>query len=91
MQTYKMYSIRDSKTEIFSYPFNAKTHGEAERNFSMLVNDKRPENLVNQFPQDYDLWYVADFDDQSGKIIPAETPVHIVKAVQFLSKIAAVQ
>lgn len=37
----KVYSIRDSKAEIFNSPFYKKTHGEAERDFTSLVNDEK--------------------------------------------------
>lgn len=77
----KMYSIRDSKAEIFNAPFYKKTHGEAERDFTTLVNDEK--STVAQYPDDFDLYYVGTYDDGNGKIEPLSTPQHIVKAIQL--------
>ena len=57
----KAYSIRDAKGEIFNPPFYKRTHGEAERDFTTLVND--PQAQISKFPEDYDLWFVGGWDD----------------------------
>lgn len=80
----RIYSIRDSKGEIFNNPFFNKTHGEAERNFRDLVNDKQ--TTVGRHPEDYDLYHIGEYDDNTGKIQPLDTPQHIVKAVQLVQK-----
>lgn len=77
----KIYSIRDSKSEVFNTPFYQKSHGEAERNFRTLVNDGK--STINQYPEDFDLYYLGDYDDNTGKIQVLETPQHIIKAVQL--------
>jgi len=78
---HKIYCIRDAKAEIFGYPFYKKTHGEAERDFNTLVNDQK--STVFQFPDDFDLYYMGDYNDDSGQFKPLDTPQHIVKAVQL--------
>lgn len=75
----KIFTIRDSKAEVFNTPFYAKTHGEAERSFSQLVRD--PKSTVSQFPEDYDLYYLGTYDDQTGKAEWLDTPQHLQKAV----------
>lgn len=79
----KVYSIRDAKAEIFRFPFFKLTHGEAERDFKTLVNDQTSQ--VNKYPEDYDLYYLGEYDDNSGKLVALDTPQHIVKAVQALN------
>ena len=61
----KTFTIRDSKGEFYSPPFLQKTHGEAERSFKQLVQDQRSQ--VSKFPEDYDLYYIGEFDDNTGK------------------------
>lgn len=78
----KMYSMRDMKGEIFHPPFFKKTHGEAERDFKTLVNDDK--SMVNKYPEDYDLYYVGEYDDQRGIVVPLDTPQHVTKAVTVL-------
>lgn len=80
----KVYSIRDSKTEIFNTPFFKKTHGEAERDFRTAVNDEK--TSLNKYPEDYDLYYLGTYDDNDGKLQALDTPQHVIKAVQCLSK-----
>lgn len=80
----RAYSIRDSKGEVFHPPFYKKTHGEAERDFTSLVRDDKSQ--VGSYPDDYDLYHVGMWDDQSGKFSPLDTPQHIVKAVQLLKQ-----
>lgn len=81
-QVLKMFSVRDSKTEIFNPPFFSRTHGDAERSFHQLVNDNK--TTVNQFPEDYDLYYLGEYDDATGKFSPEPTPKHLIKAVSVL-------
>lgn len=78
----RIYSIRDSKGEIYNPPFFNKTHGEAERNFRDLANDKQ--TTVGRHPEDYDLYYLGEYDDQTGKLASVDTPQHIVKAVNLV-------
>lgn len=76
----KAYCIRDSKAEVFNTPFFQKTHGEAERSFKTLATDGT--SMVSKYPTDYDLYYLGEYDDNSGKLIPLDTPQHVTKAVQ---------
>lgn len=76
-----MVSVRDSKAGVFNQPFFSRTLGEAERNFAELVKD--PKSFVAKYPDDYDLYQVAEYDDQTGQVIPLDTPKHIVKAVSL--------
>lgn len=77
----KIYSIRDSKTQTFNTPFYQKTHGEAERNFSKAVTDSK--TTISQYPEDFDLYYLGEYNDNEGKHSPLDTPQHIAKGVQY--------
>lgn len=80
----KMYSIRDSKSQIFNPPFYKKTHGEAERDFSTLVKDEK--SMIAQYPEDFDLYYVGTYQDDTGTIQSLDTPQHIIKAVNAIQR-----
>lgn len=77
--TQKIFSIRDSKGEIYGQPFFQKTAGEAERSFKSLVQDEK--SMVSKYPEDFDLYYLGEYDDLTGKIKSLDTPSHICKAV----------
>lgn len=74
----KVFSIRDAKAEIFNAPFYKRSHGEAERDFSQLTTDGK--STVNQYPEDFDLYYLGTYNDQTGKFDPIDSPQHVVKA-----------
>lgn len=80
----KAFSIRDSKGEIFNPPFYKKTWGEAERDFHQLVKDEK--SMVYKYPEDFDLYCVGSYDDQTGLFIPEATPRHVVKAIMLKDK-----
>lgn len=78
----KLYSIRDSKSELFCPPFLARTHGEAERNFAKVAND--PKSQIFATPEDFDLYHLGTYDDASGSIEALKTPEHVIKAIHCL-------
>lgn len=82
--TLKVYSIRDQKGENYNSPFYKQTHGEAERDFRTVVNDDK--SMLYKYPEDYDLYYLGEFDTSSGLMKPVDTPLHIIKAVNCVKK-----
>lgn len=80
----KIYSVRDSKAEVFNTPFFLNTHGEAERAFNNLVTD--PKSMISKYPDDYDLYYVGEFNNDNGKLTLLDTPQHITKAAMLKSR-----
>lgn len=77
----KIFSIRDDKAGYFNTPFFQRTTGEAERSLQQLVSDKN--TLPGKYPEDYSLYEIGSYDDQTGLITAEDSPRHIVKAVQF--------
>lgn len=80
----KMYTIRDAKIGAFRAPFFQNTHGEAERSFMTAVND--PQSQLHAYPEDFDLYYLGDYDDQSGTFQGLDTPQHVAKAITVVKK-----
>lgn len=64
--TLRIFSIFDSKAEVFSAPFFMATAGEAIRAFKDLVNDSQ--STVSRHPGDYRLMCLGTFDNHSGLI-----------------------
>jgi len=80
----KMYSIRDAKAGIFHKPFYQVTHGEAERSFRTTCSEKQ--SMMWQYPEDFDLYYVGEYNDNEGTMKPLDTPQHILKAIACVKK-----
>lgn len=79
MPRLKAFSIRDTKGECYSPPFYKVTAGEAERDFRSMAADEK--TMISTYPEDFDLFYVGEFDDETGKFVPLDTPSHIMKAL----------
>lgn len=75
----KVFTVKDSKADAWNQPFFKSTHGEAERDFRTLVNDNK--SLLSQYPEDFDLYYLGEYDEMTGKFITLDTPQHVIKAV----------
>lgn len=80
----KMFTIRDSRAECYNTPFFQKSHGDAERSFMSLAQDDK--SLISQYPEDFDLYFLGEYDDISGKVKTLDTPQHLLKAATIPSK-----
>lgn len=81
MSIKRVYSTRDSKTEFFYTPFYQNTEAEALRTWG--ASTAKPESMICQYPEDYDLYYLGTFDDQTGKFQLLDSPKHVVSAVNL--------
>jgi len=73
-----MYSIYDNGVKVFHPPFYKPTKVQALRDFETLVNDQK--SALHEYPEDFDLYYLGDYDDNTGKITTVASPEHIQKA-----------
>lgn len=76
-----IYSIRDDKSDIYGPLFACHTHGEAERRLRDLL--KNPETQVNQYPEDFNLYYFGTMDNVTGKTEFLDSPQHQIKAINL--------
>lgn len=79
----KIYAIRDAAISGFMKPWVAKTNGEAIRTFQNVVNSKDDQNLISKHPEQFDLYLVADFDEDTGKVKAYEPTMHLAKAIEY--------
>lgn len=68
----KAFAIYDSKAAAYSPPFFQNTIATGIRAFGRICSDQ--ESMVCQFPEDYTLFEVGEWDDQTGRMYPLETP-----------------
>jgi len=62
----KMFTIFDTKADIYSQPFYALTDHAAVRTFADAINTS--DSPYNKHPEDYSLFSIADFDDRTGMV-----------------------
>lgn len=65
-------SVYDLKAAVFSNPFYAPNVPVAKRDFAYAVTDQS--TGISRNPEDYSLFQVATFDDESGVFIPFVPP-----------------
>lgn len=70
-----MYAIRDVKT-CFMTPTLDQTKEAAIRNFTVAI--RQGTSLLHAMPQDFDLFYVGEFDAESGIISALSVPEFVV-------------
>lgn len=73
------YSVKDSKSGTFGNPFYAQNDALASRSFEQASND--PQTTINAYPEDFSLYRIGNFDDQSGEFTSEKQPQFITNAV----------
>lgn len=62
----KVYSVYDVAAATFLPPFYVRTEAEAIRSVVQAAADKRPGNMLAEYPQQFVLMEIARFDDHTG-------------------------
>lgn len=81
----KLFSVYDVKAQFYGNPFLFTHKGEAIRAFMTAAND--PQTNINRYPEDYQLFYLGEFDDVTGKFLGSSHPEHLNNASEFTIKI----
>jgi hypothetical protein len=59
-------TVKDRAADAFGRPMFVPSVGVAIRSFSDEVNRDDPENQLNRHPDDFDLYELGEFDDNTG-------------------------
>ena len=84
----KLFAMLDIKANHYLQPFPEASTISALRGFEVAVNNS--ESIFSRFPDDFCLMELAEFDQQTGKIIPLVSPQNLGSARTVL-KAPAVQ
>lgn len=79
----KVFSIRDSKAEVFNSPFFLPTRAMAIRTFAAETSNS--ESMISKYPSDFALYEIGSYDDQQGRLEPYDVPVLVNVATDFLT------
>lgn len=80
---YPVFSIRDLKGDFYS-PRIDQNEASAVRWFAQMVNT--PDTTMNFSPRDFQLYYIGDFDSESGRLIPADLLRLVSSAIDVFGK-----
>lgn len=75
----KIFAVKDNAVQAFGQPFFVRSQGEAIRSFQDETNSTDNNSAIARHPEDYDLYYIGDFDDQTGTL-NAEQPTLVIRA-----------
>lgn len=80
---HRLYTVFDMKAKFYMPPFNSRNDAEAIRMFSDTANDL--DTGIGRHPEDYILYSIGRYDDQTGKIEP-EGHIALAKAVELVKQ-----
>lgn len=70
-----IYSVYDSKARTFSNPFVSMRQEMAIRDFTQAARD--PQSQISNFPEDYTLFEMGEFDDEIGTFNTHSQPINL--------------
>jgi len=83
---YKVVCVRDRAIATFGQPVFVANIGGAIRSFGDEIKrahtDERP-NQMNQHPEDFDLFSLGEYDDQTGKF-DSQEPVQVAVGKDYV-------
>lgn len=62
-------AVKDRALDAFMRPFFVPTVGMALRSFQDEVNRKERDNAIHAHPEDYDLYKLGSWDEESGVFV----------------------
>lgn len=85
-----MSCVWDVKGEVFSQPWFHSTPAAAVRTFNDLVNSPERGGMMNSHPEDYQLFQMGEWDDNSGKFSTLDIPKHLVSGSSITNERQAI-
>lgn len=81
---FQLCSLYDMKVRVFMRPFTVAHVSMAQEALASAVND--PEHPCSAHPEDYTLFHIGTFDDDTGRIDSFSQPVHVALASSYQKK-----
>lgn len=81
MSKMQFYSLYDSKAQAYGRPFTVNSKGEAIRSFITVLEDSN--TPVGRHPADFNLFYLGEFDQLSGMLLPIPSPENLGNGLEF--------
>lgn len=84
---YKVFSVHDSKVGLYGKPFFMPSAKEALHGFSQLANDKSDKNSIGLWPEDYTLFELGEYEEETCSFYLNNTPIALGKALDFVKSV----
>lgn len=79
-----VFAVYDTKAEVYGTPMFFPAKGLATRAFDDQVNNK--ESLFCKHPQDFTLFQIGEYDQESGLLIPLPSPASLGTGVEYVKE-----
>lgn len=83
----KVFSVYDAKAFAYLPPFFMAEKGMAARVFTEAVRDKS--HQFGKFPEDYILFQIGSYDDQTGNLMALLAPEQVASGLQVRDRESA--
>lgn len=80
----KMYAIYDRAIEAYGQPIFVKAQGQAIRSF--MDECKNQESQFNKHPEDYELYYIGEYDETTASITNNMNIERVARATDYTTK-----
>lgn len=74
---HEIVAIHDRAVDAYLRPWFVPALGQAVRAFGDEINRPAADNTMNQHPEDYDLYHLGSWDDQTGEFTNIGMPKQI--------------
>lgn len=82
----KVFSIYDSKAEVYWSPRFYLNAGVALREFSDAAQARNGDNELSAHPEDYTLFEIGDWDENTGELRTYPSKVALGVALEYANK-----
>jgi len=79
-----VYAVKDLAIQAFGDCFLTRAPGEAVRSFQDEANRTDGKSAVAQHPEDYELYKIGEYDDQTGKLVALYEPEFVARAKDLI-------
>jgi hypothetical protein len=80
-----LYSILDTKSQLYSPPFVAQNDAIAIRMVMDIL--RNPDNNLSRYPEDHQLMVVGFWDEINGDILPVEKQPKLVDPITKIKQL----
>jgi len=79
----QIVAIHDRAADAFGRPIFVNSLGQAIRSFQDEINRPGDNNEMNKHPDDFDLYHLGLYDDNTGRMISLDEPKQIAIGKQL--------
>ena len=78
----QIFTVYDSKAEMYLTPFYQNTVNQARRVFSDIINNH--EHQFSKNPEDYTLFHLGEYNDKSAQFNMLDTPASLQLGLEIV-------